>query len=213
MSQLLSVAIVFGIIQIALLLYFFGSQLPKGILEGAKIFGIILTIVSYFIIVGMMIQKIRNKNTSYADSSSESVEVGSEDTPISDQRLQNSIPDDIYPGQWVSPLSNIYVTQYGHGINNNAVDLRARTPQKIFAPKAGRVIEKGYVWNRHGNYLKILHKGGIVTGYCHLSEFYVNEGDVVEQGQVIGLTGNTGNTSGPHLHFSVDGVRNPLLDY
>lgn len=142
-------------------------------------------------------------------------ETGGADLQSDNPKIENKIPDDIYPGKWVSPLSGIEIprdiTQGAHGVNNNAVDLRAEIGTNIHAPKAGRVIERGYVWNVHGNYLRILHRGGIITGYCHLSEFYVNEGDIIQQGQVIGLTGDTGRVTGPHLHFSVSGARNPFI--
>lgn len=70
----------------------------------------------------------------------------------------------------------------------------------------------------YGNYLVIEHSGGISTRYAHLypGSIPVSVGDVVEQGQVIGIMGNSGNSTGTHLHFEVitgsDGRTNPL-DY
>ncbi|HOD06383.1 MAG TPA: M23 family metallopeptidase, partial [Anaerolineaceae bacterium] len=56
---------------------------------------------------------------------------------------------------------------------------------------------------------------GIYSGYGHQSESYVKEGDIVEAGQLIGLIGNTGRVTGPHLHWEVwaNGVQVQPLDW
>ena len=55
----------------------------------------------------------------------------------------------------------------------------------------------------YGNVIVIDHGGGFSTLYAHQSRLGATEGDEVAQGQVIGYSGNTGNSTGPHLHFSV----------
>ncbi|USD34288.1 MULTISPECIES: M23 family metallopeptidase [Vibrio] len=54
-----------------------------------------------------------------------------------------------------------------------------------------------------GNYIVIQHPGGLKTRYLHLSNRYVSKGDVVLQGETVGTSGNTGRTTGPHLHFEL----------
>lgn len=98
----------------------------------------------------------------------------------------------------------------------NAVDIANRcdiTP--IVASAEGVVIQAGWS-GACGKTIKIEHPNGLVSVYCHLSSFFVQEGDYVAQGQEIGRIGNTGRThglTGCHLHFSVIGAKNPLAGY
>ena len=73
---------------------------------------------------------------------------------------------------------------------------------KVLAAKDGVVIISKYVAS-YGNYVVISHGNGNTTLYAHLSSRSVKEGDKVKQGQVIGITGSTGISSGPHLHYEI----------
>ncbi len=81
------------------------------------------------------------------------------------------------------------------------VDLRAKY-EEIYAVMNGTVKEVGF-GRRGGKYIKIAHSNKIETVYLHLSEIYYKEGDNVKAGWVIGKSGNTGNSTSPHLHFAV----------
>ena len=72
----------------------------------------------------------------------------------------------------------------------------------IVAAASGTVILSEYYWG-YGNCVQISHGTGVVTLYAHCSALAVNVGDVVSAGQVIGYVGSTGNSTGPHLHFSI----------
>lgn len=72
----------------------------------------------------------------------------------------------------------------------------------IYASAPGKVIFAGPM-NIRGNTLFIDHGQGIVSGYAHMKEFFVNVGDYVEQGQLIGIIGSTGRVTGPHLHWDI----------
>ena len=72
----------------------------------------------------------------------------------------------------------------------------------IVAAASGTVILSQYYWG-YGNCVQISHGTGVVTLYAHCSALAVNVGDVVAAGQVIGYVGSTGNSTGPHLHFSI----------
>jgi murein DD-endopeptidase MepM/ murein hydrolase activator NlpD len=81
-------------------------------------------------------------------------------------------------------------------------DLRAATGTPVTASARGQVRYAAPLDIR-GNYILIDHGFGVFTGYAHFSELYVTAGQTVEQGQIIGLSGNTGRSNGPHLHWEV----------
>ncbi|MDT3734679.1 MAG: peptidoglycan DD-metalloendopeptidase family protein [Denitratisoma sp.] len=82
------------------------------------------------------------------------------------------------------------------------IDVAVPTGTPVHAAGAGVVVESGdYFFN--GNSVYIDHGQGLVTLYCHLDRIEVLPGEPVAAGQRIGLSGNTGRTSGPHLHWTV----------
>ena len=84
---------------------------------------------------------------------------------------------------------------------HSGTDFRAKIGTKIIASNAGKVV---LAQNRFysGNSIIIDHGHGIYTCYYHMSKFRVKVGDIVKKAQVIGLSGDTGRVTGPHLHFS-----------
>lgn len=123
-----------------------------------------------------------------------------------------------------TPINNAKVTSnfsggrkhpvLGYTRAHKGVDFRAPTGTPIPAAGAGRVVARSY--NRgHGNFVKIRHNGSFETLYAHMSKFAkgVNVGTTVRQGQIIGYSGSTGLSTGPHLHYEIikDGKHvNPL---
>lgn len=78
---------------------------------------------------------------------------------------------------------------------------------------ADGTVEKAYLSDSYGYNILVNHGNGLKTRYAHLSKILINLGDRVEQGRIIGLSGNTGDSTGPHLHFEVmqnDRYVNPL---
>ena len=82
------------------------------------------------------------------------------------------------------------------------IDFRAATGTRVYASKAGRIIFAGRK-NGYGKIVGIEHEGNFTTWYGHLSRIRVKVGQTVSQGKVIGLSGNTGISTGPHLHFEI----------
>ena len=100
------------------------------------------------------------------------------------------------------PLCAPVTSEYGPrwGRMHRGIDQGASTGTPIGASKAGTVIFAGWQGG-YGNLTLIDHHDGVVTAYAHQSRFAVNSGASVSQGQTIGYVGNTGNSTGPHLHF------------
>jgi murein DD-endopeptidase MepM/ murein hydrolase activator NlpD len=90
-----------------------------------------------------------------------------------------------------------------HGHEGTDYSVLVGTP--VGAAKDGTVefAGTGNGFDNYGNYIVIDHGDGTHSYYAHLSGFDVEEGDIVTQGQLIGESGNTGRSSGPHLHFSI----------
>lgn len=81
-------------------------------------------------------------------------------------------------------------------------DLRAATGTPISASGGGQIAFAG-VLDIRGNYVVIDHGYGVFTGYAHLSQVHVTRGQSVVAGQIIGVSGNTGRSNGPHLHWEL----------
>jgi murein DD-endopeptidase MepM/ murein hydrolase activator NlpD len=108
------------------------------------------------------------------------------------------------------PVPGALRTQGIHGYNG--VDLAASYGTAVRAAAGGSVIvAKAAGWNGgYGNYIVVKHSNGTQTLYAHLSGVNVGVGDWVEQGQTIGAMGNSGKSTGTHLHFEVRGGSNPF---
>lgn len=115
-----------------------------------------------------------------------------------------------YSGYYSAPLANYRKTQGLHGYNG--VDLGAFVGAPIMAAAGGDVIiaRQGGYNGGYGNYVVIQHGNGTQTLYAHMLSTAVYAGQHVVQGQVVGYLGNTGKSTGPHLHFEVRGARNPF---
>lgn len=85
---------------------------------------------------------------------------------------------------------------------HTGLDFRVTTGTPIVATNSGTVILARPLYFE-GNCVIIDHGQGLLTLYLHLSEFKVKEGDAVEKGQTLGLSGGTGRATAPHLHFAV----------
>ena len=126
------------------------------------------------------------------------------------------------PGGYIWPVDSRYITSTVGGraspggigsTNHKGTDIgRVGYTSPIYAAKSGTVIVSQYS-SSYGNYVVISHGSGNTTLYGHMSSRKVEAGQYVNQGDVIGITGSTGHSTGPHLHFEIteNGVRiNPL---
>ncbi|XKT74652.1 MAG: peptidoglycan DD-metalloendopeptidase family protein [Patescibacteria group bacterium UBA2163] len=113
-------------------------------------------------------------------------------------------------GYFLRPVVGGIRTQGVHGYNG--IDIAAAVGTPVLASASGEVIiSRSYGYNGgYGQYIVIRHPNGTQTLYAHLSANNVFAGAQVVQGQVIGAIGNTGRSTGPHVHFEVRGARNPF---
>ena len=131
-------------------------------------------------------------------------------------------PSKSNPGGYIWPVDSRYITSTMGGraspggigsTNHKGTDIgRVGYTSPIYASKSGTVIVSQYS-SSYGNYVVISHGSGNTTLYGHMSSRKVEVGQYVNQGDVIGITGSTGHSTGPHLHFEIteNGVRvNPL---
>ncbi len=95
---------------------------------------------------------------------------------------------------------------------HNGLDIANRAGTAIHAAMSGRVAMLGYNPN-FGKYIILSHPEGFQTLYGHLSQFRVSRGERISQGQTIGIMGNTGYSTGPHLHFSIFRRGEPVDPY
>ncbi|MDE5411983.1 M23 family metallopeptidase [Alkalihalobacterium chitinilyticum] len=111
-----------------------------------------------------------------------------------EEELINSL---IWPTE--GDISDHYGTRGGRHFG---IDIAAPEGTPIVSIKEG-TVSRSYYSDTYGNVIFVKHDAGLETIYAHMHERYVSEGDFVKQGQVIGTVGNTGRSSGNHLHFEV----------
>ena len=121
-----------------------------------------------------------------------------------DQEMRESTPS-------IRPVIGGYISsRYGRRIDpftgqpalHRGLDFSAPVGTPVLAPASGRV-KRASRGGSLGQFVEIDHGNGLVTRYAHLSEFLVRKGDWVTRGQIIGRVGNTGRSTGPHLHYEV----------
>ena len=113
---------------------------------------------------------------------------------------------------WITPVSGFRLTSaFGmrkHPVlkvnrMHNGVDMACAAGTPIYATRAGTVTTASYQANGAGNYVSINHLDGFSSIYMHMTHYVVSKGQSVSQGQLIGYVGNTGISTGDHLHFGV----------
>ena len=113
---------------------------------------------------------------------------------------------------WVTPVSGYKLTSaFGmrkHPVlgvvrMHNGIDMACAAGTPIYATRAGTVTTASYQASGAGNYVSINHLDGFSSIYMHMTHYVVSKGQTVSQGQLIGYVGNTGISTGDHLHFGI----------
>ena len=126
----------------------------------------------------------------------------------------------MWTASFLKPRTSVVTSEFGSGRLFNGklttrhlgVDFRGAIGEPVKAANRGVValVDRFFL---AGNVVYIDHGGGVVTSYFHLSKTLVKKGDTVKRGQVIGVVGNTGRVTGPHLHWAArygENTVNPL---
>jgi len=117
-----------------------------------------------------------------------------------------------------APVRGVITSRFGARLDpingepafHSGVDIKNNPGTKIIAPADGVVAANGYD-NGHGNFITINHGNRFQTSYLHLQQDFVKPGDTVARGQVIGMVGNSGRSTGAHLHYEIK-YRDKLID-
>jgi murein DD-endopeptidase MepM/ murein hydrolase activator NlpD len=133
--------------------------------------------------------------------------------PHGHKELARPTPQALLDSPFAWPLVG-RITQ-GFSDAHPAIDIGAPYGTAVYAGRAGRVARAGWARTGYGYTVIIDHGEGLVSLYSHMKGEWVNVGDWVERGQLIGEVGSTGQSSGPHVHFEVrvDGEQMNPLDY
>ena len=125
------------------------------------------------------------------------------------QRQSGGLPD--VAGYFVNPAEGF---NWGRLHQKNAVDIANRCGTPVVSAAEGLVVDiSADSWSYgYGRYVVVEHPNGVKTRYAHLRRSAVSLGDYVEQGELVGEMGETGEASGCHLHFEVEGAHNPFAE-
>lgn len=142
----------------------------------------------------------------FFDRLAEESKKGDRDSGLLSSRIRRPADLDLPPGKWNWPLANVTVTsEFGKRGRrfHEGIDLRARLGTPVYAAQDGEVIYSGNRIKGYGNMVVVRHSKGLFSIYAHHSRNLVKKGDQVRRGQQLALSGKTGRSSGPHLHFEV----------
>jgi hypothetical protein len=118
----------------------------------------------------------------------------------------------VRPTTKTTAISDNFAAHVRRGSGLPGTDWKTPIGEPIVASQGGIVTRAGSTPLANGKNIRIHHPDGTTSYYLHLSEIWVTNGQTVAQGNVIGKSGNTGKTTGPHLHFSIANAAGQLLD-
>jgi hypothetical protein len=133
-----------------------------------------------------------------------------EEAALKKRVFAETAPESVWSGSFVAPTQTEPTGVFGAGRvfngklrnQHQGLDFHASAGTPVHATNSGKVLlARGLYFE--GNCVALDHGDGLITFYMHLSEFRVKEGEAVEKGQLLGLSGGTGRATAPHLHFGV----------
>ena len=152
--------------------------------------------------------------TVYKNGTPESNKILSENVvtmPVTKVVRVGTKPKDVLANGLFYPLTGVLSSPFGErwGKNHEGIDIAVPVGTSVKAAECGTVIFAGN-GGSYGNLVRIDHGNGVVTAYAHLDKINVSTGQAVNSNTEIALSGNTGRSTGPHLHFEVVKDGTPL---
>jgi murein DD-endopeptidase MepM/ murein hydrolase activator NlpD len=117
------------------------------------------------------------------------------------------------PSHFIWPVSGTIIDSFGDmasGERNDGINIAAALGAPIRASQSGVVSYAGNELRSYGNLILIKHDGGYITAYAHAQSISVAKGQHVDQGQIIGYTGTTGDVTQPQVHFEIRRDSHPV---
>lgn len=143
-------------------------------------------------------------HTAKAQSQTSAAAAASADSAATERKAEREGPAYSYPVTWGTPISGDFGEVSASWPRGHAgVDFNGETGDPVYAATDGRVQYAEFNYGGYGNLVMIMRADGTQTRYAHLDKIKVRKGDRVSAGDFIGTIGNTGNSSGSHLHFEV----------
>lgn len=152
-------------------------------------------------LVRLMHQSLDNLNAEITVQTQEKVDLYKF---LEERKSMFACTPSIWPAKgWVSSKFGYRISVFtGEKEFHSGLDISGKKGSPIIAPSDGVVISIGKTYG-YGNLLTVNHGYGLKTRYGHLSKTLVKKGESVKRGQTIALMGNTGRSTGPHLHYEV----------
>lgn len=134
-------------------------------------------------------------------------------TQLEPSKPQEEAPEKPPAPSYLCPIKNRDLILMAREASHRAIDFPAPFHTPIYASASGQVVFAGW-YPLYGKVVFIQHSNAIQTRYAHLDRFLVEKGDHVSQGQIVGLMGITGRTTGSHLHYEMwEGMPDPSDTY
>ena len=150
-------------------------------------------------------------SSSQADNDNDNLGKGGDDIAVYSATSNTLFSPFMTSSTICTPVSGRISSAFGYRVNpvtgiwsfHSGLDIAANMNEKIKAAYYGTVTQTGYD-SASGNFVILSHGDGLITKYLHCSEILVKENTVVRKGEAIALVGSTGNSTGPHLHFTIE---------
>lgn len=139
--------------------------------------------------------------------------------PYENNNTEKNYVGNLYNGKILKPSKGTLSSRYGARIHpktgirkmHNGVDIACPIGTPVIAPESGEIILATFS-NTAGNWLHIRHNDGRRSVFMHLSKFNKKVGDYVNKGELIAISGNTGSSTGPHLHYELYNINNKAIN-